>query len=37
MHGRAKVYLVKGGLTSVKERIETVLGDLGCQSTKELS
>lgn len=37
MHGRAKVYLVKGGLTSVKERIETVLSELGCQSTKELS
>ena len=37
MHGRAKVYLVKGGLTTVKEKIEIVLGDLGCKSTKERS
>lgn len=33
-HGRGKVFLVKGGLSSVKERVETALKELGWQSTK---
>lgn len=34
LHGRAKVYLLKGGLSAVKERVEEVLKELGCRSTK---